>query len=98
MEKCNSLTSGETQQEYGEDIYFRRYLFCSCSQWYKQRPRTESVRWISFGTDSFFISLWPGLIWDRVHSLCGWYTAVLYIQCEDNFDGTLMFWLLLISA
>lgn len=46
----------------------------------------------------FFRFLWPGLLLDRVHTLSSWYTAVLYIQCEDNFDSTLMFWLLLTSA
>ena len=34
----------------------------------------------------------PGFGWDRVNFLLSsWYSAVFWIQCENNVDNTLMF-------
>lgn len=63
----------------------------------KAKNRANRVDLFLIVTEGF-MSLWPSFIWDRVHILSSWYAAVLHIQCEDNFDSTLMFQLLLTAA
>lgn len=82
-----------------EKIYSLRELYSAIlvSVQAKTKNRASKVNLFLILT-GFFMSLWPGLVWDRIHTLSSRYTAVLYIQCEDNFDSTLMFLLLLTNA